>query len=269
MGITGTWSQRRSIQAGARQWGTGINPVHSVRTGDGRNTAPAGSEPVPEELTGVEDYGYMPEDSASVLYGYGPQTGTSDYPNVSDHQFRGTTKNFPQWGKYKNGTPGGAVIRSQNHGADLTFTPRDPMLHDAYAGWDNKLTGDVNDAEVSDPSQYIMTTSMVQRDKTRHGSQRSGSQSEYSAPVHSRIPGMRIKTLAGAPERHIAMEPREQTWTIRPWWNRSAGTGPPQWMQSNAAAETVPLTRTPPPDPYQGPYLTGGSGYTSEDPIYG
>ncbi len=269
MAITGTWSQRLSIQAGARQWGTGVNPVHSVRTGNGRNTAPGGSEPVDSSLTGVEDYGYMPEDTASTLYGYGWQTGVADYPNLSDHQFRGSSKDFPQWGRRQGGLPGGAVIRSQNHGADLTYTPRDPMLHDAYAGWDNKLTGDVNDAETSDPSQYTMNTSMTQRDKTLSGSQRSGSQSEYVAPIRSRIPGMKIKPLTGDSHRHMDMLPKEQTWTIRPWWNRSAGTGPTSMLKTNAAAETMPLTRNPPPDPYQGPTLTGDAGYTSEDPIYG
>lgn len=269
MAITGTWSQRLSVQAGARQWGTGINPVHSVRTGDGRNTAPTGSEPVPQELTGVDDYGYMPEDTSSVIYGYGTDTGTADSPRLGQEQFRGSAGKFPHWGKYRAGAPGGTAIRAENHGADPTYTDRDPMIPVAAAGWDNKLTGDVNDAEVSNETQYVMDTSMVQRDKILSGSQRSGSQSQYSAPIHSRITGMKIKPLTGDAQRHIDMEPREQSWFIRPWWNRSAGTGPVKNMKVNDAYESTPLTRTPPPDPYQGVTLSGGAGYTDEDPLYG
>lgn len=270
MAITGAWAERQQAQAGALQQGTGWNPIHRVRTGDGRNTAPGGSEPVTDQLT-AETFGYCDEDTSSVLYGYGEETGTADRPVLGEEDQRGSTPNdFPPWGPYKPGIPGGVVLRSKDHGAELTYTPRDPMLLPAFAGWDNKLTGDVNNAVTSDPSQYEMVTSMVQRDKVRAGTQMpAGRADDHYAPIASRITGMKIKPFMGDPARHNDMEPREQTFTIRPWWSRNAGTGRVAEMKVNTAYESQPLTRNPPADPYQGPILSGSdSGYTQEDPVY-
>lgn len=270
MAITGTWAERAASQAGALQQGTGWNPIHRSRNGEGRGTAPGGSEPVTDEIT-EPDYGYAGEDSSSTLYGYGTETGTADRPRLGEEDRRGATspQSFPPWGRYKQGLPGGIVLRSLNHGAELTYKPRDPILVDAYAGWDNKLINGVEDSVVSDPSQYEMNTSMTQRDKVHAGSQRSGTASEYNAPIKSRIVGQKIKPFTGDPARHNAMEYVSQTFTIRPWWTRNAGTGPLGMMKPNAAYEGVPLTRNPPAEPWQGPILSGSEGgYTNEDPLY-
>jgi hypothetical protein len=270
MAITGAWAERASIQAGATRQGTGWNPVHRQRDGGGRNTAPGGSEPAPDEIVGVDVFGYTDEDTASMLYGYGEQTGTADRPRVTEEpgSRHAVQKGWPQWGRYRAGMPGGTTIRAQDHGADLTYMPRDPMLHNAFAGWDNKLVSRVNDAVPSDPAQYTMTTSMVQRDKVLEGSQASGRASQYAAPIASRITPMKVKPFTGAPERHNAMAPKEQTFRIRPFWIRNAGTGPVAYSKSNAAHEQKALTRNPPGDASQGPILSGDSGYSYEDPFY-
>jgi hypothetical protein len=274
MGITGLWAERRGIQAGANRWGSGVNPIHGQRYPQyGRGTAPGGSEPVHQELTDTEEdtYGYTPEDS--VPWGHGVATGTSLRPRLGENDRRNSTQvpsDFPEWGPYRAGRPGGTQIRSLDRGGDLTHLSRMSYGETATAGWDNKLHGDEGLAEVSAPSQYVMQTSMVQRNKVREGSQTpSGRASQYMAPIQSRLIGMKSKPMTGDPTRHNAMEPREQTFTIRPWWSRNAGTGPTGYLKSNDAYTSTPLTRNPPSDPYQGPILAGDSGYTDEDPYYG
>lgn len=274
MPITGNWKERQSLYAGASRWGTGINPIHAVRDGDGRNIAPDGTTTlVPSELVdpyASDPYLYCDEDSPSTLYGYGTETGTADRPErpAVTEDFRGSAGGFPSWGRRKGGTPGGQAIRAEDHGAELTYTSKEDFARDAAAGWQNKVTSEVNDAEISDPAQYVMQTSMTQRDKTREGSQASGRASEYFAPIHSRIPGMIEKKYSGE-YRHGDMLPREQTYTPRPFWNRNAGTGDPAWMKVNETATRTPLQRTPPTDPYQGQYVGATDyGYTGEDVTY-
>jgi hypothetical protein len=275
MPITGNWKARQSLYAGASRWGTGVNPIHAIRDGDGRNIAPDGTTNlVPAELTDPyanDVLGYCDEDSASTLYGYGTETGTADRPErpAVTEDFRGSSlPGFPSWGRRKGGTPGGIAIRAEDHGAEITYTSKEDFARSAAAGWENKVTSEVNDAETSDPAQYEMQTSMTQRDKTREGSQTSGRASTYSAPIHSRIPAMMEKKYSGA-YRHGDMLPREQTYAPRPFWNRNAGTGDPSWMKVNETATRTPLQRTPPTDPYQGTYVGATDyGYTGEDVTY-
>lgn len=280
MPITGNWKASQPVYAGATQWGTGINPIHSVRAGEGRGIAdagyPANAEMIPVELTDPYAsadtlFGYCDEDAASVLYGAGPETGTSDRPErpAEPSEFRAAvTPNYPPWGPYRPGIPGGTVLRAEDHGADITIATKLDPKRSATAGYEQKQTSEINNAETSDPAQYEMQTSMTQRDKTREGSQASGRASEYSAPIHSRIVAMIEKKWSGG-YRHAEMYPREQTFRPRPFWNRQAGTGDPAWMAPNEMATRTPLQRTPPTDPYQGQYVGATDyGYTGEDVTY-
>jgi hypothetical protein len=263
--ITGNWHGRTATQAGPRQLGTGWNPVHAQRTGDGRNTAPQGNtgwvDPSLEETT--YDYGY--DDALTTeVYGYGPDTGTSDHPGWGEPEKQ--VEGFPSWGEYQAGLPGGTQIRSQDHGAEASYVSRNPVELSAMAGWQNKMHGDVTVPITSDPSQYEVTTSMRQLNASRQGSQSSGRASEYNSPIGSRIVGMKVREMTGDPQRWWAMQPKEQIMRIRPWWARQAGTGIRSWMRPNDVLHIAPMVRQPPSIPDQG--ITVGSnstGWTDED----
>ena len=259
---------------GARKWGTGINPIHgvdfsldeptgqkTVQTAQGPNEP--GPETLPEGLLNPQDeapeYGYTDEEYASMIWGYGPSTGTSDRPgsDVSTAQLRfDVPNNWPSMGNVP-GPPGGAMIRQESHG---DFAGSVAKLGDkeetVSEGWVNKETGGVVDSTDSNPSTVYMQTSATQRDKVRAGSQRGGgSASEYDAPIGSWRPtwGVRIKPWSGG-RRHYDMTPRRQDILIRPFWYRSAGTGYRDWMAANEAFnyQVEPMQRSPIPDPYAG-----------------
>lgn len=259
---------------GARKWGTGINPVHGILsdnddptkgkdilTAFGPNTY--GPESLPPGLLNPQDeepeYGYTDEEFSSMVWGYGPSTGTSDRParDVPTQDFRGSVDpKFPGMGN-DPGPTGGAVIRQESHG---DFTGSVAKLGDKEEtvgeGWLNKPTGGVIDAQDSDTTQLYMQTSETQRDKVRAGSQRGmGSASEYDAPIGSWRPtwGVRIKTWSTG-RRLWDMTPRRQDDIPRPFWYRQAGTGYRQWMQTNEAFnyQVSPLQRQPVADPYAG-----------------
>lgn len=273
MAITGNYLA--SVQyTGARKWGTGINPVHyllgdgqpptdrkEVQTMQGPNAM--GPETLPQGLLNPQDenpeYGYMDEDFSSTVWGYGPQTGTSDRPgiDVTGDQVRATTTpNYPGMGN-EPGPTGGSYIRQQEHGDIIGVGVKLGDKEETVGeGWLNKPTGGVIDSGVSDVSQYEIQTSMAQRDQVRAGSQRgAGSASEYVAPIGSYRPtwGVRIKTWSGG-RRHWDMTPRRQDQMLRPFWYRSAGTGYREWMEANEAYnyQVEPLQRSPVPDPYAG-----------------
>jgi|SRR5882724_7599219 len=250
--ITGTWKDQRAVQAGAGIWGTGWNPIHAERNGEGRNLAPDPSghlvDPV---LTGQYENepegGFTTEDFHLIeMYGYGTETGTADRPSLGQSDVRAETHGFPPPPQT------GEIIRSEDHGADATNTQKVTPQHDAAQGWINKAHGEEGYAKPSDPSQYEVATSMRQRMETRTGSQvQAGRASQYLQPIASRLVGQKVKFFSGG-VRHAEMFPRQQTISVRGFWNRGAGTGPPHWMIPNEFSQTDPMQRTPPSDPYQG-----------------
>lgn len=279
MALVAQWVSSNPQQiptANALKWGNGIDPIHAeYGDGTGRGTATnPGQLTVDPSLTAIastdSDYGYQDEDSADALYGYGYQTGTADRSSWADPANEAmvraaTTDDYPSWKQ------SGKAIRAINKGASVTNSIKLGPDEDAAQGWENKVTSYVEDAGISDPSQYIMQTSMVQRDKVRAGTQTPGGRaSEYVAPIASRIPGMKLKvwTDLNSP-RHRQMEPREQRQMIRPFSYRTAGTGFSDNMGPNSMYVSEPLSRTPPPDPYAGQEtpddLGDGAGFTSED----
>lgn len=290
--IAGSWkAQNVGSQILPEQWGTGYNPIHAVRTGEGRNTAPGGNDQIIDQsLTlgdfsghGDPDYGYASEDAASVLWGYGTETGTADrQPWDDNHDMESgdtsipsTHTPYPAYGHYPQGVPGGTAIRAEDHGADANYTAKAQQYESGAGGWINKETSEVNNAGISDPDQYVMQTSMVQRDKVRAGSQAaSGRANEYDAPIASRIPGMIEKKWSDDSHRRYDMTPREQDMIVRPWYMRTAGTGRAYDMRVNESQLNSPLNRRPPDNPNAG--VTVGAedyssdyGYTSEDKGWG
>lgn len=283
--ITGSWKAKfAGQQILADQWGTGYNPIHARHGGQGRNTAPDGSSVlvdaylVTDEFRSENDYGYTPEDDTSVLWGYGTETGTSDQPVLGEDadMTSGSTAipssktPFPAWGPYPEGIPGGTSIRAEDHGAETAYVSKQQQYESAAGGWQNKMTSEVNDAVVSDPSQYEMQTSMTQRDKVRAGSQvASGRENEYDSPIASRIPAMKEPKYSDDPHRLYDMTPKAQDMIVRPWYMRTAGTGEASDMLVNAVDLNTPMNRRPPENAYAGDMVgtadDAGYGYMSED----
>lgn len=288
MALIGNWRDSHSIQAGARKWGTGVNPVHSIATEgpalieakqiyNGPGTEDAGD--VDTSLT-ESHYHYDGDeyDGADALWGYGLQTGTETRPGfgIPTQEWRNQSGDFPVWGPYEGGIPGGALIRDDDIGATNSNTPKETPDEDVAQGWLNKPHGNPGDSRPSDNSQLIMQTSQVQRYQVRAGSQvPSGRANEFDAPISSRVVGKKIKFWSGG-QRHYDMEPRAQDPIVRKWWARNAGTGLVSNLQTNDAYESVPRVRAVPPDPYQGIPVgvpptaqteSTGFGYQGEDVI--
>lgn len=280
MAISGAWRAAQEDSqpyASASVWGTGVNKIHRhYGNGSARGVTPdypPADGHMPENVVGeTVSYGYTQEDHGSC-YGYGYETGTADRPSLGQPTRRAQTQpGWPQPGPHVAGLPGGTKLRSQEHGGLLTALSKLRSARPITQGMEAKgAAGELNDAGTSADRQLIMQTSMVQRDTMRAGSQRSGSQSEYRAPIRNRIPGMRVPIYAGG-ERHADMTPRQQSpGRRRVFYSRQAGTPDPTLMRVNAAYDSVPLDRQPPTTPDVGK-SPGGSdtigGYTSEDPTW-
>lgn len=270
--VTGAWRSRYSggevAYATALNEGTGVNPIHRLRAGQGRNIAPGvalgtiGAGMTDDYDPGLsDDYAYDDvncydgvDNETFTVWGHGYETGTRDRPQLGDTDFRQSTGDFPPYGNYQSGLPGGTVIRTLDHGGDINDLAKVQPEENASQGWVNKShDGGVVDSVTSDVSQYEMQTSMTQRDKTRAGSQSSGTANEFDAPISSRVVGMRTKVYASPDSaRHDEMMPKSQDEIIRPFWLRTAGTGYREWMAPNEMYRSEPKMRTPPPDASQG-----------------
>jgi len=284
MAIAGNWLAANETSQGAEKWGHGINPIHGMQTGgpplrssevqtgygpgDPWQTTPPGIV----DVGTITDWDYVDEEFAdTATWGYGEQTGTAERPGLgaNTEEFRNTADDFPA-AMVARGLPGGSEIRAENKGGRSTS---DAKLGDKEEtvgeGWVNKETAGVDNAKVSDPSQYEMQTSMTQRDKVREGSQaQPGRASEYLAPIRSWRPtwGQRIKPWSGF-RRHYDMFPFQADQIDRPFLLRQAGTGHVEWMASNEAFnyQVPPMQRQPVPDPYAGvPVPAPGNVYQEE-----
>jgi len=270
MPITGAWKDAQRVESGALKWGTGINPIHAIRTGDGRETTPSTQENIiSEELVDpvqAPEMGYTDEDNSSTLYGYGFQTGTETRPQLGTEDTRNDNPTgYPPWGQYKPGVPGGTAIRADNIGADITNSYKVHPSETVNEGWLNKPKNGVEDAVTSDVSQYEMQTSMTQRDKVRAGSQAAaGRANEFDAPIASRITGQKLRFFSGG-ERHYDMLPKAQDLIIRPFWYRNAGTGYVDWMDPNEMYVSEPYNRMAPSDPNVGPDTPPNETYNYTD----
>lgn len=146
-------------------------------------------------------------------------------------------------------------------------------------GWINKAAtgfdmGEAPDDYVltSDPSQYEIQTSMTQRHKQMVNDRAvARGTDEERTSIASRIAPMKLKVYSGE-ERHYDMFPYQIDDIPRPFYFRTAGTGPQEYMETNDQWIRTPLQRTPPPDPSMGVPETRLSeaefGYSSEDQGY-
>lgn len=284
MAINGAWLRAATDQAsGSMNWGHGFNPVHRIMTeggplrsaevATGYGPGAAGQKNgLPLEMIDATDPlgGWTDEDFADALWGYGPETGTSEHPGLGSEtpQFRGGSGDFPPYGEYSGGLPGGTRLRATGDPGIRNEAKLGEREETVSEGWINKATGFVWESETSSPEQYERQTSMAQLDLTREGSQRSGSASEFTAPVPSYRPtwNQRIKYYSRG-RRDYDMQPRRADEIIRPFLSRQAGTGVQEWMGANEAHQyqREPLQRQPVPDPFAGvPVPVTGDVYQEE-----
>lgn len=259
-------------------WGTGVNPIHSKRIGEGRNTAPDGNpagevNPVivnDDDFVPDADYGYGMEDSNDTIWGYGVDTGTADrasWGSDSENDRNDTDmgpQDWPSAGPTPTGVPAGTAIRSIDRGSQATNTMKgiQPPLIDVSTAPPND-GAEPFDSETSDDAQIFIQTSRVQRDKVREGSQISGTASEQDAPIKSRIIGPKMKAIDNSKARHSDMLPKAQDLIVRPFWVRTAGTGPRDWLQPNEFNPVTPRQRVSPDNPDQGDEITGSGNFVS------
>lgn len=280
MAINGAWRATNGGNgyASAGIWGTGVNSVHSKPGPGSRNISP-GYGPndghIPENLVGETGDGYTTEDMAFSFFGDNAETGLRDRPGLGERNARATTTaGYPAPGQHVAGLPGGTQIRSREHGGRLNWLSKlrtqRPIVED-FVNKEHRNTPEDSDGAAM--SQLTVQTSMAQRDLTRRGSTRSGTASEYNAPIRRAFPGMKIQETADG-ERHYDMRPRTQSPGLRrPMYTRQAGAGDPRLMQVNAAYESIPRTRTAPEQPFTGAdgsemVAPGYAGYTTEDPLW-
>jgi len=295
---TGTWRAQMTSEAeytGALKWGTGINPIHSIQTGgpplralDSKLNIDPISTPGGDSTDAIVDdsigLGYSYEDNPSSMFGYNvndpelwgnnQETGTADRPSWGsdaptlnrEKTQNSTADSFPSWGGSRKSGPAGRMIRALRRGSEMIVAARVLPNEDVAQGWTNKTHGITADARTSDPSQYEMQTSMTQRYKVRAGSQNSGSQSDFSAPIESRVVGQKVKNYTSPDSsRHWDMLPYEQQDYMRPFLSRQAGTGYREWQYPNEMYVSPAIQREPSPDPELGPVAGTNYGYSSED----
>lgn len=295
MGIPVTGAFARATQAsapyaGAAKWGTGINPIHAQYAGPGRPFGPG----VPSDM----DQRTPPSQASEDAVEYGPPWGAPDDPsyldsvaseqlaiagvsfNPDDHPAwgenegtRDETDSHPSWGESN------IPIRSRDTGpSDYTQSWQQPT-ETVSEGWINKGStggideGRVANAEPSADSQIFVRTSMTQRYKKLSNERAQLRHSDAPRePIDSRVVGQKLKVYSGG-ERHYDMQPRHIDDIPRPFYFRTAATGPSPYLYNNAFRLVTPMQRTPPPDPSQGivdtaltnPDDSGSYGYTSED----
>lgn len=287
--MKGIWAARfGQPYSGATVWGTGINDVHSFYGSPPARDAPIRPlNDMPQELHDVTPPHEGTSSSTSSDYSFS-YTGegsirTTLHPDERvpwDVETPDSPARFSSQGQPPYNASGAAKSRFRDTmGGAFTFW-RGKLPRANYAvptetvseGWKNKPKGSPADAKPSDPAQYEIQTSMVQRYRTRNNAHAVGrGADEPRAGIMSRVIGQRVKVYSGG-ERHYDMYPKQQTPdTERVFYYRTAGTGMPGWMETNEQWDMQAIERTAPPDPYIGTPDTSDQlvfGYTPEDYFY-
>lgn len=292
--FTGAFARANQVPleyTGAAKWGNGVNPIHQYYGGPGRYTV--GRSVIPNELDQrtppaeaasdetAPDWGVIPDDFAGLdvvanedYATIGVPYYSDDWPSWTEGIEDGTraqvTPHWPSWGH------SGAFVRSRIQG------PYEPDMYNkswqtpgetVSEGWINKATGAVSYSHPSADSQIFVQTSDVQRfrELDNNRAQMRGTDGPRTS-VPSRVAGKIVKMYSGE-ERHYDMFPRQLDDMPRPFWYRTAGTGPNTYLSTNDFRLVSPLQRTPAPDPSMGIVdstlgNTEDYGYTDDDWSY-
>jgi hypothetical protein len=275
--------------SGAGVWGTGINDVHMFYgspparlipinpmenlPGEQHDITPP-HEAVPQREPPGYQWGYVPEDSTyttldtdnRVTWGVSTEDSPVRFSSQGQPPLNAT-------GAAKNrfrDTLGGAyqTWRGKLPRADYRI-PNETVNE----GWLNKPNfGPVAMAKPSDPIQYEVQTSMEQRFQIRDNrASLARGTDEPREPIASRVQPQRSPVYSTG-QRLYDMFPRQQhPDTEREFYYRTAGTGVPDWMETNEQWDINAVERTPPPDPYVGTPDTSSQlqfGYSEEDYFY-
>jgi hypothetical protein len=293
--ITGAFAratQQEAPYAGAAKWGTGIADIHSYYQGPPR---PGGigvpndlDQRTPPSMAGDDvEYGPpwgAPNDPA-YLDSYseqavldGQQEEPDTWPNLGSSTMV-MPADYPAYNEW-----GGTIRRKQSstNGPRQTTQVSEVPTETVNEGWLNKpVTGDMIpepelDAEPAADSQVFVQTSMTQRkygmSQPRTLMRQGPHQDEARTDIAPRKAGPKIKVYSGQ-LRHYDMFPRQIDDIPRPFYYRTAGTGPNPYLFPNENQLNTPMQRTPPPEPSQGmldtayssPDDSGSYGYTSEE----
>jgi len=314
--IAGSWKAGAvtpSEYAGALRWGTGIDPIHGVRDSGSRtlgikeNLLPLGAggegDSVPENLLGPEMWGYSSEDAA-LYQGEDYRYLEDDHPNWGENELGRADRDgdimteglypqpegWPSWGPHGaenqdfplGSWPAGENVRAYSDGAEVENSRAIAVPTPGWrGGWLNKAHGAVEEAETSDPSQYEVTTSLVQLHKTRaNDAAVLRGTDDARSPIATRLTGQKVRVFAmssgmgggpGSPDMAVL----DQDLPYRPWFFRSAGLPPAPDTFYGTMTAFEPIQRTLPVD--AGEYVTrsetpdedGTYGYSGEDVLYG
>jgi hypothetical protein len=278
MAVTGAWGVKNAY-SGAEKWGTGINPIHSIRnSGD------------PEELISIKEGFYNGEggtvpDEITEDYSFATTDYSGEDPRMTDSNPVGKSydrsqipANYPSWEK-----PG---IEREEDTAWRSIPHLSPMESFRYVnstfagqnvtgGWQSKQRGQDAYSQTSNQTQYEINTSMVQGPgvgvmvNTR--AQERGL--EPRSPITSRTAGMREKFYGmsfemGGGEATPRMFPYQQSGIKRPFYYRTPGLAPEVYQQYNSIEGRQPYTYVAPDNPYTGPDATSSTGYDYSDGDY-
>lgn len=239
---------------GARKWGTGINPIHSVKGGPqykGRNIAPGTYNADLLDNAGLVayDFGFMPEDQA-YEYPAVDMSYLKDHPNWGAPDPHGTTGSFPPR-TGQNNLPSGIAYRARKMARPWNEgMPNTAPNGTVGEGWLNKEHGEILDSRISDSSQYTVWTSERQRDLSKGNDVAVVRGTDDARHViASRITGMKVRIWPDG-KRHEEMENKTQEYRPRPWKYRSAGVGPYEGI--NDMHVSIPRRRDIPADVDQG-----------------
>lgn len=287
--ITGAFARATQMSApyaGAAKWGTGVNLIHSYYQGPPR----PGGIGVPNDM----DQRTPPTTANDQAVELGPPWGAPDDPSyldavASQQMAMGGVPfdqgDWPDWTEdtettrdqvtpgYPSYNESGQQIRSVTGGPTDYVSSFQTPTETVSEGWENKATGAVADSEPSDNAQIFVQTSQTQRYREQNNDRALMRHSDAPrTPIKSRVKGQ-VKKVYSGDLRHYDMFPYQIDDIPRPFYYRTAATGPGPYNLANAWHVVSPIQRTPPPDPSQGvvdttltdSQATGDYGYTSED----
>lgn len=250
-------------------------------------------------------WGYSPEDiagadvySSAAIYGI-PTVDDGSYPEweggvqtgQSTPVNRATVKRaqYHPWGISQRARTALHSLRAGAYDDDRWVSNQIPT-ETVNEGWINKAASGMDEGtypddytQPPDDSQLWVQTSEVQRTKEMVNTRAIQRDTDDArTPIASRLAPMKLKVYSGQEPfvpnqsdtyRAYDMFPYQMDDVPRPFYYRTAGTGPQDYLTSNDQFNRQGLQRTPPPDPSMGTpdtQLSDNSeyGYSQEDTGY-